>query len=181
MGLEDCLEPAKALAMAFVQWLTAQHPPQAVFILGFEDAAYPIAPTDLPTASWRSRSPGTNIQHALQLARQLLRPYARGDRQVLLLTDGEPTAHCEDDGHIFFGYPPTWTTIERTLEAAAACAQEGICVYPFLVHTADPWSTRFVIELAAAAHERWFAVAKQQPVAVTLAAYRAAVDTHARA
>jgi uncharacterized protein with von Willebrand factor type A (vWA) domain len=179
MGIDARLESAKALALALVQWLTAAHPRQEVLVVGFKDSAYPIATADLPTVTWGGSSPGTNLQHALLLARALLRPYAQHPRQVLVLTDEEPNAHCTDDGGVYFTYPPIWTTIERTLQAAAACAQEHIRLYPFLFHHPDRLARRFATELAETAQGQMFAVAPRQPVETTLAAYRAAIRAHA--
>jgi uncharacterized protein with von Willebrand factor type A (vWA) domain len=181
MGLYQCLETARAHACALVQWFTAQHPPQVVFVLGMEDYAYPLAPADLPTVTWGSRYPGTNVQHALQLARQLLQPYPPHARQVLLLTDGEVNAYLQDDGSVYFNCPTTWTTIERTLEAVDACAQAHIRVYPLLFSNPDPLATRFGTEVAARTGGAMIAVAPQQPVEATLAAYRTAVLAHAHA
>ena len=74
----------------------------------------------------------TNIQHSLRLARQLLATQDTPNRQVVLITDGLPTAHFEDNV-LYMLYPPQKSTEEATMREAAMCAQEGITINTFLV------------------------------------------------
>ncbi len=74
----------------------------------------------------------TNIQHSLRLARQLLAAKDTPNRQVILITDGLPTAHFEDSV-LYMLYPPHRATEEATLREGALCAQEGITINTFLV------------------------------------------------
>ncbi|MEL7500474.1 MAG: hypothetical protein AAFN77_22970 [Planctomycetota bacterium] len=74
----------------------------------------------------------TNIQHSLRLARQLLASQDTPNRQVVLITDGLPTAHYEDNT-LFMLYPPHRVTEEATMREGAMCAQEGITINTFLV------------------------------------------------
>ncbi|HPD30046.1 MAG TPA: hypothetical protein PLL20_08640 [Phycisphaerae bacterium] len=74
----------------------------------------------------------TNIQHALQLARQYLSVQDTPNRQVVLLTDGLPTAHY-DGNFLYLLYPPHPLTEEATLREAGRCAQEGITINIFLL------------------------------------------------
>jgi uncharacterized protein with von Willebrand factor type A (vWA) domain len=74
----------------------------------------------------------TNIQHALQTARRLLSVQDTPNRQVVLITDGLPTAHFE--GHtLFMLYPPDPRTEDATLREAMLCAREGITINIFLL------------------------------------------------
>jgi uncharacterized protein with von Willebrand factor type A (vWA) domain len=74
----------------------------------------------------------TNIQHSLQLARRLLANQDTPNRQVVLITDGLPTAHFE--GNILHMlYPPHPETETATMREAAKCAQDGITINTFLV------------------------------------------------
>jgi uncharacterized protein with von Willebrand factor type A (vWA) domain len=78
----------------------------------------------------------TNIQHALQLGRQYLSQQATPNRQIILITDGLPTAHFE--GHkLFLLYPPDRRTEEATLREAHLCQREGITINIFLLQS---WS-----------------------------------------
>ena len=74
----------------------------------------------------------TNIQHSLRLARQLLAGQDTPNQQVILITDGLPTAHFEDNT-LFMLYPPHRATEEATIREAAICANEGITINTFLV------------------------------------------------
>lgn len=74
----------------------------------------------------------TNIQHSLRLARQLLATQDTPNRQVVLITDGLPTAHFEDNT-LFMLYPPHRATEEATMREGLKCAQEGITINTFLV------------------------------------------------
>ena len=73
-----------------------------------------------------------NIQHSLQLARQFLASTDTPNRQVILITDGLPTAHF-DDNWLYLLYPPDPTTEEATMRESRLCAQEGITINIFLV------------------------------------------------
>jgi len=99
----------------------------------------------------------TNIQHALQLARRQLARADTPNKQVILITDGLPTAHFEGN-HLFLLYPPHKRTEEATLRAAEACRREGIVVNVFLL---SGWSQsrediQFAYKLAQTAKGRVF-------------------------
>ena len=74
----------------------------------------------------------TNIQHALQLSRRLLSRQDTPNKQVLIITDGLPTAHFEGN-QLFLLYPPHPRTEEATIREAQACRREGITVNVFLL------------------------------------------------
>ena len=74
----------------------------------------------------------TNIQHSLKLARQLLSTQNTPNRQVMLITDGLPTAHFEGST-LYMLYPPHKVTEDATMREAMLCAQEGITINTFLV------------------------------------------------
>jgi uncharacterized protein with von Willebrand factor type A (vWA) domain len=78
----------------------------------------------------------TNIQHGLQLARQMLAAQDTPNRQIILITDGLPTAHFEGK-HLYLLYPPDRKTEEATLREGRLCQREGITINTFLLPT---WS-----------------------------------------
>ena len=87
-----------------------------------------IEPEDLPTVSW-DYVYGTNLQHGLILARKML-AHQPGTKQIILVTDGEPTAHIVpyDGGvgyDVFFNYPPIPETLEVTLAEVMRCTRAG--------------------------------------------------------
>jgi uncharacterized protein with von Willebrand factor type A (vWA) domain len=99
----------------------------------------------------------TNIQHALQLSRQLLVRQDTPNRQVIIITDGLPTAHFEGR-ELFLLYPPHRRTEQATMREAQACRREGITINVFLL---SGWSQsrediQFAYRLAEAARGRVF-------------------------
>ena len=74
----------------------------------------------------------TNIQHSLQLARQLLAAQDTPNRQVILITDGLPTSHL-DGQWLYLLYPPDQLTEEATMREAHLCQREGITINMFLI------------------------------------------------
>jgi len=105
----------------------------------------------------------TNIQHALQLSRQLLSRQDTPNKQVLIITDGLPTAHFEGN-QLFLLYPPHPRTEEATIREAQACRREGITVNVFLL---SGWSQsrediRFAYRLAETSKGRVFFTAGKE-------------------
>ena len=96
----------------------------------------------------------TNIQDGLRFARRRLRAKNIG-KQVVLVTDGEPTAHLEGDD-LVLAYPPTEATARHTLLEAARCAREGIAVHVFglVGEFSPPGLGLFVGQLARAGRGR---------------------------
>ena len=97
----------------------------------------------------------TNIQHALQLSRQFLASQDTPNRQVIVITDGLPTAHFEDQ-QLYLLYPPHGRTEEATIREARRCHQDGIMVNVFLL---SGWSQsrediQFAYRLAETARGR---------------------------
>ena len=74
------------------------------------------------------------MQHAFSTSRKLLGPYKDCTKQILMITDGEPTAHIEQ-GRPFFSYPPTRRTLTETLREVRRCTQEGITINTFMLET----------------------------------------------
>jgi uncharacterized protein with von Willebrand factor type A (vWA) domain len=102
----------------------------------------------------------TNIQHALHLARRHLGAQDTPNRQVVLITDGLPTAHFEGET-LYMLYPPDPRTEEATLREGLLCAREGITINIFLLSS---WNqseedVRFAYRLAEGTKGRVFFVA----------------------
>ncbi len=135
MAISGCFDAAKKVSLAFHSLIKSQYPRDNLYIVGFADFAWELKEEQLLHASWGGYSPGTNMQHALQLARSLLSKHRIGTRQVIMITDGEPTAHLEG-GVPFFSYPPSQETIEETLKEVRRCTQEGIVINVFMLEMA---------------------------------------------
>jgi len=145
MGLNGCFEAAKKVALALHSLIKMQYPRDRLYIIGFAEYAHELKHEDIPASSWGSYYPGTNMHHALMIARRLLGKQRYGTRQVLMITDGEPTAHLEQ-GISYFNYPPTWRTIDQTLMEVKRCTKEGIIINTFMMEQ-DPYLMRFVQEI----------------------------------
>ncbi|MGA3353462.1 MAG: VWA domain-containing protein [Acidimicrobiales bacterium] len=129
MPLRDNFLAAKKVALAMQSLISGQFPRDYLGIVGFSERAHEIRPEELPAVSW-DYVYGTNMQHALLLARRLLGRY-HGTRQIVMITDGEPTAHLLEDGEVYFKYPPVPATVEATLREVLRCSREGIRINTF--------------------------------------------------
>jgi uncharacterized protein with von Willebrand factor type A (vWA) domain len=132
MLLRDCAVAAKRVALALQALIRGRFPRDTLHIVSFAYSAREIPPESLASVSWDAYEYGTNLQHGLQVARRLLARSRSADRSVLVITDGEPTAHLED-GRVEFSYPPTRRTIAETLKEVMRCTQEGITINTFML------------------------------------------------
>jgi len=136
MPMRDNFVPAKKMALALHTLITTRFPRDYLGLVGFSEVARVIEPEDLPTVSW-DYVYGTNLQHGLILARKML-AHQPGTKQIILVTDGEPTAHIipYDQGvgyDVFFNYPPVPETLEVTLSEVMHCTKANICINTFLL------------------------------------------------
>jgi uncharacterized protein with von Willebrand factor type A (vWA) domain len=132
MALRGSFQAAKKVAMALHNLITSQYPRDSFYIIGFAAYAKELKPEDLPYLQWDEYVLGTNMQHALLLAERKLSRQQVGTRQIIMISDGEPTAHLED-GHAHFAYPPTPETIAATLRAVKHCTQRKIAINTFML------------------------------------------------
>src|SRR3546814_15953409 len=93
MPMRDNFLPAKKVAMALHALIAGQFPQDYLGLVGFSKVAHVLTPAQLPEVSW-DYDYGTNMQHGLQLARQLLSRQS-GPKQHIMNTAGDPTAHFE--------------------------------------------------------------------------------------
>ena len=135
---------AKKVAVALQALISTQFPRDYLGIVGFSDVARELKAHQLPEVSWDFVF-GTNMQHGLALARRMLASQT-GTRQIILITDGEPTAHIRPDGEPFFHYPPVRETVDATLIEVNRCTREGIRINTFMLD-ADRALTDFVEKL----------------------------------
>ncbi|MEX0942603.1 MAG: hypothetical protein WD002_08665 [Pseudomonadales bacterium] len=132
MALRGSFQSAKKVAMALHNLISSAYPRDSLYVLGFSAYAKEIKAHDLPYLQYDDYLLGTNMQHALILAEKLLAKHQQGTRQIIMITDGEPTAHLED-GRPVFAYPPTPATISRTLKAIRSCTTKGITINTFML------------------------------------------------
>jgi uncharacterized protein with von Willebrand factor type A (vWA) domain len=129
MAMRGNLVPAKKMVLALTQLIRSRFPRDFVAVVGFGETAQELRVEDIPALTI-DYNYGTNLQHALALSRHLLRD-ERGERQVVVVTDGEPTAHLGDDGQPFFSWPPVAETLERTMAEVLRCTKAGIVINTF--------------------------------------------------
>ena len=135
MPLRDNFMAAKKVAVALQGLISSRYPRDFLAVVGFSEVAHQIRAAELPSVSW-DYAYGTNMEDALRLSRKLLTGKP-GKRQVLMITDGEPTAHILENGEPFFSYPPVPETITATLSEVRRCTREGITVNSFVLDAND--------------------------------------------
>lgn len=134
MPLQGHFVPAKRMALALHALIEGKHRADSLHLIGFSDYARRMQPADLARAGFE-RVYGTNMQHAFLLARRLLADDPRPVKQVIMVTDGEPTAHLVGDEAVF-NWPPVPETLETTLREAMRLARMGISLNIFLLEDA---------------------------------------------
>jgi uncharacterized protein with von Willebrand factor type A (vWA) domain len=132
MLLRGCFLAAKKVAVALNTLIRTQFPRDHLAIVGFAYYAREIRPEALAELTWHGYEYGTNLQHGLMVARRILARHHAVNREIVVITDGEPTAHFED-GQVEFSYPPTRRTIQETLREVQRCTKEGITINTFML------------------------------------------------
>jgi uncharacterized protein with von Willebrand factor type A (vWA) domain len=145
MPLRGHFVHAKRMALALHALIEGRYPHDRLYMIGFSDYARRMEPQDLTAAGWE-RVYGTNMQHAFNLAGRLLAQHPRATRQVIMVTDGEPTAHLEGE-EVFFSWPPVPRTIQLTLTEALRLSRAGVTVNVFMLEN-SPGLIRFMERLA---------------------------------
>ena len=136
--------PAKKMAMALHTLITSRFPHDFIGLVGFSETAREITAAQLPEVSW-DYVYGTNMHHGFTLARKML-SREHGTKQIIMVTDGEPTAHITSRGDVFFDYPPAPETLEVTLKEVLRCTRDGIRINTFVLD-ATASLDRFISQL----------------------------------
>ena len=136
MGYYGNWAAAKKVAIALHTLIRSQYPRDSLYIIGFSDIATSFKDEELAELSWDTRISGTNMHHAFMLSRKLLSKHKGATRQIIMVTDGEPTAHLEQ-GVPYFSYPPSQRTISETLKEARRCCQEGVTINTFMLENSN--------------------------------------------
>lgn len=146
--------PMKQTALALSHLVQTRFRQDALEIVGFNIAARRLTPVQLAEAEpeWVQ---GTNLQHALMLASRHLRRHPQAQPVVLVVTDGEPTAHLGDDGIPRFQWPTTQATLRATVAQVDELRRTGAALNVFMLGE-DPGLARFVDAVARRAGGRVF-------------------------
>jgi len=159
MFLRGCFLAAKKVAIALDSLIRSQYPRDSLYVVGFSNYAVELKPQTLPQLALNDYVYGTNMQHGFQLARSLLAKH-RGNRQIIMITDGEPTAHLEDNGRAYFAYPPTYKTIQQTLREVRRCTRDRIVINTFMLER-GPYLTEFINQMTRINKGRAFFVSPE--------------------
>jgi uncharacterized protein with von Willebrand factor type A (vWA) domain len=132
MPMRDNFLAAKKVAMALHSLISTQYPRDYLGMVTFSKVAREFRPEHLPEVSW-DFDYGTNMQHGMLLSRRMLARQT-GTKQIIMITDGEPTAHFEAGmAEPFFSYPPARETVDATLREVNRCTREGIRINTFML------------------------------------------------
>ena len=134
MPLRGYFYAAKKVALALDSLIRTQFPRDTLHIVGFSDYARIIAPSALPQLTFQEYVYGTNMQHGLMLARHLLSRHPGENKQIIIVSDGEPTAHMEGGQAVFF-YPPLPDTFRKTLVEVQRCTKDNIVINTFMLES----------------------------------------------
>jgi uncharacterized protein with von Willebrand factor type A (vWA) domain len=129
MAMRSNLVPAKKMVLALTSLIRSKFPRDFVAVVGFGETAQELKIEDVPALTI-DYAYGTNLQHALALSRHLMRN-ERGERQIVVVTDGEPTAHLLANGEPFFAWPPVRETLEKTMAEVLRCTKADITINTF--------------------------------------------------
>ena len=137
MGYYGNFTAAKKVAIALHALIRSKFPRDSLYVIGFSDVAMEFKDEDLPELSWDTGISGTNMHHAFMISRKLLSKHKGSTRQIIMITDGEPTAYL-DHGIPLFSYPPSPQTISETLKEVRRCTQEGVTINTFMLENSYP-------------------------------------------
>ena len=155
MIYNECARAAKRLALALQSLIRGQFPRDAFHVVAFAAMAREIAPDEVATLQWSEDNQGTNLQHGFSVARQILSRYPGSNKQMIVVTDGEPTAHVMEDGEPFFMHPAHPETERLTLREALRCSRDGVRINTFMIESNYALQS-FVEEMTALVKGRAF-------------------------
>jgi uncharacterized protein with von Willebrand factor type A (vWA) domain len=146
MELRGTWGAAKQTALALHALVRTRYPQDAIQVIGFSNYARELRETELAGLSW-DMVQGTNLHHALVLAGRFLDQRPEHNPVVLVITDGEPTAHLRRDGQFSFDWPPSPETLELTLAEVDKMTRRSATMNIFML-AEDERLTAFVDEVA---------------------------------
>jgi uncharacterized protein with von Willebrand factor type A (vWA) domain len=147
MALRGTWAAAKSTALALHTLVSTKYPQDAIEVIGFSRYARVLRPADLPELSW-DMVQGTNLQHALMLASRHLGKHPDAEPVVMVVTDGEPTAHLMSDGNAWFDWPTHPETTAATMAEVERITRRGATINVFMLDD-EPGLVSFVEAMAA--------------------------------
>ena len=132
MRMGGNFEAAKIVAIALNSLITGKFPKDSLHILGFSAIARRLTPEQLTFITWDDFTPYTNMQHGFITARKILAKERAANKQIIMISDGQPTSHIEN-GQIVFHLPTTRRCIDITLREVNNCTRAGIVINTFML------------------------------------------------
>lgn len=139
---EDRFSPAKRVALALSHLIRTQFPGDTLRLVTFGDRAQEIPLSQLPKAQVGPFH--TNTAEGLEVARRILKAQKKDMQQIIMITDGKPSAVTMPGGKVYknSGGLDRYV-LERTLREVAACRKQGVLINTFML-ARDPWLVQFV-------------------------------------
>ncbi len=154
MRMGGNFEACKIVSIALNSLITGKFPKDSLHILGFSAVARRLTPEELTLISWDDFQPYTNMQHGFMTARKILGKERAANKQIIMISDGMPTAHIEQ-GQIVFNLPTTRRCIDVTLREVNNCTRAGIVINTFMLPSHEVFNI-FVDHMARLNHGRVF-------------------------
>jgi uncharacterized protein with von Willebrand factor type A (vWA) domain len=157
MSFEDRFPAAKRVALAMHQLIRTQFPRDHFFVVGFSTRARELRPQELPEITWDPGDPFTNLQEGLMVAERLISRCPSPSPQILVITDGQPTAYFID-GELHVEWPSGYggispRAVAQTLKQVQRITQRGITINTFMLHD-SPELVGFVERMTEINHGR---------------------------
>jgi uncharacterized protein with von Willebrand factor type A (vWA) domain len=140
-------DTAKRLAVSLDSIIRNRYRQDSLYLIGFSTYARQLKKEDLSAIAWDEVDSYTNIQHGLSIARKLLAPEKCSNKQILMVSDGEPTAGVDENNRIFYESPAGLRILDFTLDEVRRCTREGIRINIFMLEQ-DAALTDFVNQVA---------------------------------
>jgi uncharacterized protein with von Willebrand factor type A (vWA) domain len=157
MSFEGRFPAAKRVALAMHQLIRTRFPRDHFFVVGFSTRARELQVQELPEITWDPGDPFTNLQEGLMVAERLIAKHPSPSPQILVITDGQPTAYfLEDELHVewpsgYGGISPR--AVAQTLKQVQRITQRGITINTFMLHD-SPELVGFVERMTEINHGR---------------------------
>ena len=137
MGERGYLLAAKKLALALSTYIRRRFPHDELLLIGFSESARPILLQELIDLQWDRYGFGTNVHDALRVANNILAGHRGRKRNLVVITDGEPTAHRDRTGAVQFNHPPSEETLALTYREASRLRRDDIYLYICMMSDSD--------------------------------------------
>jgi uncharacterized protein with von Willebrand factor type A (vWA) domain len=157
MSFEGRFPAAKRVALAMHQLIRTQFPRDHFFVVGFSTRARELQVRELPEVTWDPGDPFTNLQEGLMVAERLIGKHPSPSPQILVITDGQPTAYfINEELHVewpsgYGGISPR--AVAQTLKQVQRITQRGITINTFMLHD-SPELVGFVERMTEINHGR---------------------------